>query len=163
MMEEYKPPRYIIDSYAWRDYLRGTGAVDSEFKSIIEFGTIDGNNITPTIVLAELQRIYMRDKLNFGEDLEIIREMSRIDEVIDEETAVLAGKMRQMLANVVKTRKRGISTVDCILLALAKKYEAKVLSGDEHFKKIQYPSHEVSEAIGDLKNHVEYIGGRSRA
>jgi predicted nucleic acid-binding protein len=116
-------PRFIIDTYAWVDYFRG--AVHSpRLKEIIEAG----DNLTPTIVLAELKRKYTSERFeDFEDDLRFIRTKTEILP-LDEETAILAGEIRAKIA------KKGMGIVDCILIAVARLRGAKVLTGDEHFK-----------------------------
>jgi len=114
---------YIVDTYAWVEYFRGTSKGKS-VKDKIE----SGDNVTPTIVLAELKRKFTEwRRLDFEDKLEFIRENSLILD-LDEQAAILAGEIRaqKLVPNM--------GLVDCILLALSRIYSIKVLTGDEHFK-----------------------------
>ena len=57
---------------------------------------------------------------------------------LDEQTAILAGEIR------AQKPVPNMGLVDCILLALARVYSVKVLTGDEHFRTL---------------NEAEFIGG----
>lgn len=115
----------IIDTYAWIEYFRGEDR-DKKLQEKIE----EGENITPTIVLAELRKRFtdlgrndFEDKLNF------IRSQSTILP-IDESIAIEAGRIRATIEI------EGIGLVDCILLAVSRLYGVKVLTGDRHFKNL---------------------------
>lgn len=116
---------YIIDTYAWIEYLRGT-EIGDRIRSKIDVG----ENITPTIVLGELKKKYVEENLEgFTEDLKIIKTKSRILP-LDEQTAINAGEIRATI-NV-----SGIGIVDCILIALSRQLNFKVLTGDPHFQNL---------------------------
>jgi predicted nucleic acid-binding protein len=124
---------YIVDTYAWVEYFRGS-EVGAKIKEKIE----SKGNITPTIVLAELSKKFVEwGRTDFGEKLRFIKYISQI-EVLDEETALLAGEIR------ARRPVQGMGLIDCILLALARKYSIKVLTGDEHFRGLSE-----AEFIGD--------------
>ena len=150
---------YVVDTYAWVEYLRGTKGQADDFKTIIELGMIEGIVITPTLVLAELKRIYMKKNIaGFEEDLKEIKSRSEVVDIIDEETAIKAGELRNKLGEAVRTKKQ-IGMIDCLLLAIAMKFKAKVITGEDHFKKIAYPDKfGISSTIGNLKEFVVYIG-----
>jgi len=63
---------YIVDTYAWVEYFRGT-AKGKGIRSKIE----SEDNITPTIVLAELKRKFTEwRRPDFADKLEFIRQNS---------------------------------------------------------------------------------------
>ena len=120
---------YVIDTYAWVELFRGSD-LGKKFRDYIVQGE---GNITHTIALAELRNTYMRqdndlDKDSFHEDLGVVRLHSEIITELDETIAIWAGEIRATIGI------RDISLVDCILIALARKYGLKVLSGDKHFR-----------------------------
>lgn len=124
---------YIVDTYAWIEYFRGTTKGRS-IKDKIEAG----NNITPTIVLAELKKKFTEwRRPDFEERLQFIRENSQIID-LDAQTAILAGEIR------AQKPIPNMGLVDCILLALSRIYSIKVLTGDEHFRTLSE-----AEFIGD--------------
>lgn len=115
--------QYIIDTYAWIEYFKGS-VRGKKAKPIIE----NSISITPTIVLAEIKKKFVDwRRMDFEEKLNFIRSRSTIVP-LDESNAILAGEIRAT-SNI-----QGIGIVDCILLALSKNLGAKVVSGDPHFK-----------------------------
>jgi len=94
---------------------------------------------TPGIVLAEIARKYHRE----GVEREAIRERLRLivetSEIIpiDEEVALESASCYEELLS--RADERGIgkpSLFDAIILATARMREAKVLTGDEHFREL---------------------------
>jgi len=124
---------YIVDTYAWIEYFRGTSK-GMRIKDKIDAG----DNITPTIVLAELKRKFVEwRRQDFEDKLAFIQENSQIVG-LDEELAIMAGEIR------AQKSVPNMGLVDCILLALARKFNMKVLTGDKHFKSL-----DEAEYIGD--------------
>jgi predicted nucleic acid-binding protein len=118
--------KYLIDSYAWIEYFRGSEAGEKA-REYIE----GGGALTPTIVLAELSDKYLRERQKFSEDLLFIKSKSHIL-TLDEETALSAGKLNVNMKKEI----RGWGMADSIILATAMKNKAVVVTGDEHFRKI---------------------------
>lgn len=117
--------RYVIDTYAWIEYFKGS-PLGKNVKNIIE----NGGNLVPTIVLAEIKKKFTdwgRD--DFDEILRFIHQYTTTIP-LDEATAILAGEIRS------KTLVEGMGLVDCILIALARLYSCKVLTKDEHFEQL---------------------------
>jgi len=115
--------RYIIDTYAWVEYFKGT-VIGRRIKGIIE----RGENITPTIVLAELKKKFTDwNRTDFDEKLSFIKLNSEVIP-LDEDVAILSGEIRATI-NI-----KNIGLVDCILIAMSRIYGFKVLTGDLHFK-----------------------------
>lgn len=124
---------YIVDTWAWTEYFEGTNKGIS-IKDKIEAG----DNITPSIVLAELKRKFVEwHRQDFDDKLEFIKGNSQVVD-LDEEVAIMAGEIR------AQKPVPNMGLVDCILLALARKFNMKVLTGDEHFKTLSE-----AEYIGD--------------
>lgn len=127
--------RYIIDTFAWIEYFKGT-AIGTKIRDIIE----SGENVTPTIVLAELKNKFVEWKrTDFDEKLLFIKSNSEVIP-LDEDVAILSGEIRATI-NI-----KGIGLIDCILIAMSRLYDLKVLTGDPHFK--------------DL-DEAEYLGGNN--
>lgn len=99
---------------------------------------VDADEVrTPDIVLAEISRKYLREKV------EEAKVRSRLKAVwsttlvtpVDIEVAVKAGKAFFELADKARKEKsRAPSLFDAIVLATARVYDAKVITGDEHFE-----------------------------
>jgi predicted nucleic acid-binding protein len=124
--EEY----FVLDSFAWFEYFSGS-KVGEKVRELIEAGKA----VTPTIVIAELAEKYARENLDFTERGQFIRFRSMVA-VLNEETATSAGLISAEREKKVK----GWSLADSIILATARELQAKVVTGDEHFK-------DLSEAI----------------
>jgi len=92
--------------------------------------------ITPTIVIAELSMKYRREDLAFAEDLDFIIGKTRVVS-LDTKIAQKAGA----LSHERKRKVRRWGLADSIVLATAREYKAKIVTGDEHFRDL------VDEAI----------------
>ena len=118
---------YVIDSYAWIEYFKGSKEGKSARKYIEDQG-----NITPTIVIAELAHKYKREGWDFWkDDLEFIEANSALIKL----TAKLAEGAGIINAEMKKEDKTwGMS--DSIVLATGRNYGVKVVTGDEHFRNL---------------------------
>jgi len=122
--------RCVIDSYAWIEYFTGTKAGE-QVKPIIEQ---TDEKITPTIALAE---IYAKTLKTENQELAerqraFIKEKSAISP-LDEAIAIESAK-----ADVVMKKKiAGWGLADSIVYATGTIKKAKVVTGDEHFKKLE--------------------------
>lgn len=83
---------------------------------------------TSAICLAELSEWIERERLDRKDKLNAVKSLSSIIG-LDEETLLLAGILK------VEKRKRveGIGLLDAIVLATAKQYNLKIVTGDKHF------------------------------
>jgi len=128
---------YVIDSYAWIEYFRGSkeGAMA---KKYIE----ERRSATPTVVLAEISRKLLKE-IEEGRESEEGRKAklrfiksSTLMINLSAEIAELAGEL-----DVERKKKvRGWGLADSIILATARLARAKVVTGDRHFR-------DLSEAI----------------
>mgnify|MGYP001030019613 CR=1 FL=1 len=115
---------YVIDSFAWFEYFSGSTA-GARAKPFIE----SSRGITPTIVIAELSEKYRREELAFDEDLNFIISRTRViplDTGIAEKAGALSHERKR------KVKRWGLA--DSIVLATARKHEAKIVTGDKHFR-----------------------------
>ncbi len=126
--------RIVVDTYAWIEYFRGTsmGLKVKEYLARADYV------YTPTIVLAEIARKYIREGISIDvveERLGIVKELSAIIG-IDSRIALESGKAYIELVNLAKTKqlKKTPGLGDAIILATARVLEARILTGDEHFK-----------------------------
>jgi len=115
---------WVIDSFAWFEYFSGTKA-GARALPFIE----SSKGITPTIVIAELSEKYRREKVAFDEDLDFIISRTRVLP-LDTRIAEKAGALSHERKRSVK--RWGLA--DSIVLATAREYKAKIVTGDEHFR-----------------------------
>ncbi|ODS42038.1 MAG: hypothetical protein MSIBF_01435 [Candidatus Altiarchaeales archaeon IMC4] len=117
--------KYVIDAYAWIEYFSASSQGKAA-KRYIE----SGESATPAIVLAELADKYEREHWpHLEEDLKFIKKAGLIID-LDEGIALSAGKSK----NKLKKRANGFGMVDAIILATALAANAKIVTGDEHFR-----------------------------
>lgn len=123
----------MVDSYAWIELFIGGEKGKRVRRTILDADEVR----TPDIVLAEVSRKYQR------EGMEERRLRSRLGTItsttlvtpIGVDVAVEAGRAFSELAEKAKKEKlRTPSLFDAVVLATARTYDSKVLTGDEHFR-----------------------------
>src|SRR3989344_1400627 len=117
---------YIIDSYAWVEYFKGSEQVKMT-QEFIE----NKHNATSVITIAELSEKYEREEKNFDKDFNFIISQTKIIQ-LNMELALLAGKIN----NENKKKIKNWGMADSIILATARINKAKVVTGDEHFRNL---------------------------
>ena len=106
--------RYVMDTSAWIEYLRGSRQ-GIRIRNLIRPPGKVVEVITPTVVLAEMRRHYIRKRLDgFDNDLLTVRGLSDFIPTLDETAALLAGKLR------AEESGDDLSLTDCIVLAVAR-------------------------------------------
>lgn len=122
-----------MDSYAWVELFLGSQEGQKVRRMIADADEVR----TPDIVLAEISRKYLREKAEkdtIKSRLETITSASLVTPV-GVEVAMKAGEASLELAErAAKQRHRAPSLFDAIVLATARVYDSKVLTGDEHFE-----------------------------
>ena len=122
-----------MDSYAWIEFFIGS----DKGEKVLEILSSADEVITPDLVLAELARKYIRegvDENTVRDRLKFIEENSIIV-CIDRELSIQGAKAYvELLEKAKREGKNKPSITDSILLALSRKYDAKVITGDEVFK-----------------------------
>jgi predicted nucleic acid-binding protein len=121
--------KYVIDAYAWIEYLIGSKA-GGKVKSVLE----DAANETYTcaVTVAEVVSKTAREGRDFETAYDILLSNSQIvnaDEGTSKEAGVLHCEMR-------KTAK-DFGLADAYVLAVAKTVNAKILTGDPHFRGVK--------------------------
>lgn len=121
-----------MDTSAWIEFFRGTQEGEQIKDFLLPEPTEISPTITPTLVITEMRSAYVRDgkEDQFFEDLEEIRNLGNIYNILEESISIFAGEKHAKTHN----RQNQISYVDCILWAIAETFEMKVLSTDRHFK-----------------------------
>ncbi|MBN2517681.1 MAG: type II toxin-antitoxin system VapC family toxin [Candidatus Altiarchaeota archaeon] len=120
---------YLFDSYAWVEYLSGSKAGRS-VSELVESGK---DIYTPTIVVAELKRKFLRESKdkNKGKVEDMLRfiKLNSLIVDLDLDTAEKAAEIVDEMSS-----KKGFGLADGIVLATARRLNAKVVTGDEHFR-----------------------------
>ncbi len=119
-------PRYVIDSYAWIEYLVGS-IKGMKVKEIVE--SENNEIITPTIVLAEVTSITQREERNAEEAYKMILGLTKTQNLQSEdakEIGLLHAEMRKKI--------KDFGMADTVVLHTARRLVAKVVTGDPHFK-----------------------------
>jgi len=127
--------KIVVDAYAWIEVFIGSEEGKRAKEKMEEASEV----YTPDTVLAEVARKYLREGVNQEavlDRLRIITEASSIAS-INMETAMEAAKCYMKLPD--EARKVGLgapSLFDAIVLATARLLQGKILTGDEHLKKL---------------------------
>ena len=117
----------VIDTFAWIEYFLGS----KRGEKVKEF--IESNNaITPTIVIAELSARYSKDARDFAGKSRYIGFNTKIA-VLNNEIAEFAGKIK----TEQRKKKKSFGIVDSIIYATALTLNAKIVTGDPHFRDIK--------------------------
>ena len=116
----------VFDTYAWIEYFNATkkGVVVKDYLE-------EGDVITPAIVLLELSYRADQEGWDFNQYLGFIKTNSKIIG-INEKFILTFGK----LYNEMKKQVRDISLADIVVINTAILHDAQILTGDEHFNKI---------------------------
>jgi predicted nucleic acid-binding protein len=122
---------YVIDTYAWIEYFKGTslGQVARQY--------IEGDSTaTPSIVILELERSLLRDIAEGNETrggakkkTEYARSVTSIID-LTYDSAIKAAQTDKEMRKKIKNW----GMADSIVLATARQLGAKVVTGDEHFR-----------------------------
>lgn len=125
--------QYVIDTYAWVEYLIGStkGALA---KKYIE----GGSAFTPSIVIVELRRWYLKEiEVGRRTDEEMQKHFDFIQSIT--ELLPLGYSLALEAAEIyftMKKRKKDWPLADSVVLASARDHSANVISGDPHFKNL---------------------------
>lgn len=116
--------KYLIDSWAWVEYFNGT-------SSGLKVNDILKNNEIYTTILniAEVTSFAKRRNQNCDAIYSAIVRISKLIDILPE-TSKEAG----ILHAEIRLKKGSFGMIDAFMLAVAKKMNAKIITGDEHFK-----------------------------
>ncbi len=122
---------YVIDTYAWIEYFRGSPEGNAA-KEYIE----GGETATPTIVVLELRKNFLR-KIKEGKETPKGAE-ENMDYVRSKSTILDLGYASSIKAAEtdleMKQKVKNWGVADAIVLSAARELNAKVVTGDEHFR-----------------------------
>ena len=121
--------KYVIDAYAWIEYLIGS-KTGEKVKSVLEKETNEIYTCAATV--AEVVSKTAREDREFETAYDILLSNSQIvniDDEISKEAGVLHCEMRKT--------KRDFELADAYVLAVARTVNAKILTGDPHFRGVK--------------------------
>ena len=117
--------KLIIDAYAWVEYMEGSEKGEKLHNLLLK----NDENYTLSITIAEVVSKMKRKRGNSLLAYKSINANSKIIE-IDKVLANEAG----LLHAEIKTKIKDFGLADAFILASAKKLNAKIITGDNHFK-----------------------------
>lgn len=121
--------KYVIDSWAWVEYLIGSNSGE-KVKQIIEN---KGNEIFTCILsIAEIASMTKREDRDSDSAYKAMLSLSKIYN-IDNDLAKEAGLFHAEIKKTIKD----FGLIDSFILSVAKRIKAKVVTGDEHFRTIK--------------------------
>jgi predicted nucleic acid-binding protein len=120
--------RYVVDSYAWIEYLDGT-EIGRKVSDLIK----ENNEIfTCVLTIAEVVSKAARKGKDVKIAYDVLNSNSKIIDA-DEELSLRAGLLHYEMRKTVKD----FGLADAYILATAGKLKAKILTGDMHFKNMK--------------------------
>ncbi len=122
--------RYVVDTWAWVEYLISSPAGE-KIKEIVEN---DNNEIyTNSIVLAELISKASRENMDIKAAFDALASLSVIANINDPEFSREVGIAHAEMRKKAKDFGMG----DAFVLVTARRLNAKILTGDPHFKNMK--------------------------
>lgn len=117
--------KYIIDSYAWIEYLGGSLAGEKVKKFFEGSNDIFSLNLSIAEVVSRVKRV--------NGDVELAYKALTSNSKVIEITPMISKKAGLFHAEIRKKIK-DFGLVDSLMFILAKELDAKIVTGDEHFK-----------------------------
>jgi predicted nucleic acid-binding protein len=121
---------YIIDSWAWIEYLIGSE------KGFILKRLMDNKNhkfITMECTLSELKSYCLRTNSDFSNIRSIVKRNSIVLPVLAAHWTKAAQIKHEMRKKV-----KDFGLIDSILITKQREFNCKIISGDKHFKGMKY-------------------------
>jgi predicted nucleic acid-binding protein len=118
--------KYIVDAWAWIEYFRGT-EYGTKLNDILDDPTTD--IYTCAITIAEIISKTARESRDVEAAYNMLLSNSQIiklDEQLSKQAGLFHFKMRQT--------NKDFGIADAFILAAANKLDAKIITGDPHFK-----------------------------
>jgi len=123
-----------MDSYAWIEYFAGTAIGEIVKKYMMNSVDV----YTPSIVLAEIARKYVREGVSWSTVEERIRIIEKLSIIIHIDSRIALETARAYIELVNHAKESGYrlkpSLTNAIVYAVAKIMDAMIVSGDEHFR-----------------------------
>lgn len=116
--------KFLVDSYAWVEYLDGTQS-GQKVKEILQKGEIYTLNLVLSEVISRMKRLKLDAEIAY-KALILNSKILQLSPEIAKEAGLLHAEIREKIKH--------FGLVDALLLALARRLKAKILTGDQHFK-----------------------------
>ena len=123
----------IIDSFAWVELFSGRPAGLEARNRIAEADRV----LTPDIVLAELARKFGRDGFPSSQIAANLRSVAVLSDIVPISVAVAITAVetdRELRSNAKRRSLTKPGLADAIVLAVARTFSGRVLTGDSHFE-----------------------------
>ena len=120
--------KYLIDSYAWIEYLDGSIKGEKVKQILNSSSDIYSINLSLTEVVSRVRRENKDSEVAY----QAIISNSRVLD-ISPELAKLAGLFHATMRSTIKD----FGIVDSLLYTLARHLSAKIVTGDKHFKNMK--------------------------
>jgi len=120
--------KHVVDAYAWIEYLDGSAA-GQKVNDLLEE---NDQTYTCAVTVAEVVSKVARTGKNAQIAFDVLVSNSQIVS-IDEELSLQAGLLHSEMRRTIKD----FGLADAYVLATARKLDAKILTGDPHFKAVK--------------------------
>ena len=117
--------KYLIDSFAWIEYFQGS-EIGNKAKEFIDS---DNELFSINLTISEVVSRFKRKNFDFESAYNAIITLSKVVE-ISPEIAKKAGEFHAEIRKKIKD----FGLVDSLILILARELNAKIVTGDEHFR-----------------------------
>lgn len=118
--------KFVVDTSSWIDYFEGN---DSGEKVEGYLETQGNEIITNVLNLAEISSFFTRKEFDLEEAFKIIFSNSKIyyfDRSFSKDAGILHAQIKKQIKN--------FGLIDAFVLLTARKLNAKIITGDKHFK-----------------------------
>ena len=121
--------RYIVDAYAWIEYLAGTSS-GAKVNAIV--GEEDCEVYTCAVTVAEVVSKVAREGRDAGTAHDILVRNSQVVSVDDD-----LSKVTGLLHAEMRKTKKDFGLADAYVLATARMLRSRILTGDPHFEDVE--------------------------
>jgi len=120
--------RFVIDAYAWIEYLDGTDAGSKVTATLENNDDIYTCAVTFAEVVSKVARVGKDAKIAY----DVLQSNSQVV-IVDEELSFQAG----LLHCEMRKTDKDFGLADAYVLATARRLKSKILTGDPHFKSLK--------------------------